>query len=92
MSRQITEKEKESLLSLKPDDLTFSCLVGLFGDTTTLHTKSLSNISKSKLASPNNGMALYSRFPKKLAVIFLFFILKSACDKIFMFVNGFNKS
>ena len=48
MSRQITEKEKESLLSLKPDDLTFSCLVGLFGDTTTLHTKSLSNISKSK--------------------------------------------
>lgn len=33
-ARKITEDEKKYLLSLKPEDLTFSCLVGLFGDTT----------------------------------------------------------
>ena len=29
----ITDKQKEYLLSLKPEDLTFNTLVGIFGDT-----------------------------------------------------------
>lgn len=33
-ARKITEEEKKYLLSLKPEDLTFTCLVSIFGDTT----------------------------------------------------------
>lgn len=49
-ARKITEAEKKELLELKPDDLTFTKLVYLFGDTTDAQN-AFSGVKKSKFST-----------------------------------------
>ena len=49
-ARKITEVEKKELLELKPDDLTFTKLVYLFGDTTDTQN-AFSGVKQSKFST-----------------------------------------